>query len=60
MSESASPSPDERVVRDLIRIGTQELRHRYMGGCPDWTQTHARDPLCAACKVLIRAEAADA
>lgn len=46
---------DHRLVRDLVRVGTQELKHRYIGACPDYTQTEMRDPLCAACKVLIRA-----
>jgi len=44
-------------ITNLIRVGTQELRHRYMGWCPDYTQPDARDPLCAACKAIKAAEA---
>lgn len=49
---------EERVIRDLIRVGTQALPHRYMGSCPDSTQLDSRDPLCAACKVLKLATSA--
>ena len=47
---------DGPLIRDLVRVGTQELPHRYMGSCPDYTQPGARDPLCAACKAIRRAE----
>lgn len=50
-------SLSERSVRDLVRVGTQELRHRYMGSCPDYTQPESRDQLCAACKTLMKVEA---
>ena len=50
---------NDLVMTILIRVGTQELRHRYMGGCPDYTQPEKRDPLCAACKAIRACEQLD-
>lgn len=36
----------------LAAIASEELGHDYQGLCPDKTQPKARDPECAACRLL--------
>lgn len=45
----------EALVERLVRVGTQEIKHRFKGACPDQTQPASRDPLCSACKALVEA-----
>ena len=52
----AAPTELERLLLDLIAVGTGAVPHRYEGLCPDDVDGHdQRDPECPACRVLMRA-----
>jgi len=47
----------KQIIRQLIKVGSRRIPHRYDGRCPDpLTEYQARDPNCLACQVLIEAE----
>jgi hypothetical protein len=59
MSETGKLMPvgKQRLVRDLIDVGTGKIPHKFMGQCPDAVDGHGqRDKTCRACRILIRAE----
>jgi len=48
---------DYYMIKQLIKVGTRRIPHRYDGRCPDSLNDYeARDPNCLACQVLIEAE----
>lgn len=47
----------QTLIKQLIEVGTGNLRHLYRGQCPDPVAGHqTRDDECPACQVLAEAD----
>ena len=57
-SADANQSEIASIATDLAKIATDEIRHLYMGACPDQVDGHhLRDDECPACQILMRYDA---